>query len=58
MSKQRREWNKDHDTPPPGSKKARNQGCECPVFDNCKGDGGYMGGYFISEKCELHNQED
>ena len=47
-------------TPSPGSPKATDQGCTCPVFDNCKGrgygitdkDGKPL--YYINEKCPLH----
>ena len=47
-------------TPPPGSPEATEQGCTCPVFDNCKGrgcgltdkDGNPL--YYINEKCPLH----
>lgn len=55
MSEQRRKWLKNNDTPPPGSDTAQEQGCKCPVMDNSHGEGGYMGGYFISEKCPIHN---
>ena len=45
---------------PPGSPKATDQGCTCPVFDNRKGrgcgltdkDGNPL--YYINEKCPLH----
>lgn len=46
----------------PGSKEAIEQGCQCPVLDNCRG-AGYMGGakdkdgnilFVISGNCPLH----
>ena len=47
-------------TPPPGSPEAAEQGCTCPVFDNCKGRGCGLTDkdgkplYYINEKCPLH----
>ena len=44
------------DRPNPGSPEAREQGCKCPVIDNCRGRG-YMGisGLFVySADCPLH----
>ena len=47
-------------TPPPGSPEATEQGCTCPVFDNCKGRGCGLTDkdgkplYYINEKCPLH----
>ena len=51
-------------TPPPGSPEAIEQGCTCPVFDNCKGrgcgltdkDGNPL--YYINEKCQLHGAKE
>ena len=46
--------------PPPGSPEATEQGCTCPVFDNCKGRGCGLTDnygnplYYINEKCQLH----
>ena len=40
-------------TPNPGSNEAIDQGCTCPVLDNCHGN---MpdGNYWITEDCPLH----
>jgi len=44
---------------PPGSNKALNKGCTCPVLDNSHGKGylsGIRGGLFwISEVCPIHS---
>lgn len=43
--------------PNPGTKKAREQGCRCPVDDNHKGRGVPMGGeyvFWINGDCPLH----
>lgn len=42
---------------PPGSKKAQDNGCTCPVIDNHYGAGAYGKGlYWISELCPLHHE--
>lgn len=43
----------------PGSDKAVQNGCMCPVVDNCHGKGAYgvEGQYFINAMCKLHGQE-
>ena len=47
-------------TPPPGSPEAVEQGCTCPVFDNCKGRGCGLTDkdgkplYYIHKRCPLH----
>ena len=49
--------------PAPGSPEATEQGCTCPVFDNCKGSGCGLTDkdgnplYYINEKCHLHGRE-
>ena len=46
-------------TPSPGSPKATDQGCTCPVFDNCKGRGCGLTDkdgkplYYIHKRCPL-----
>lgn len=42
--------------PNPGSNEAIQQGCLCPVLDNCRGRGyrGVPGLYVYSEDCPLH----
>jgi len=57
MSSPKADWVKRNDSPPPGSDNAREQGCTCPIFDNCRGEGGYFGGYIISEDCPIHGSE-
>lgn len=42
---------------PPGSKKAQDKGCKCPVIDNHYGAGAYGKGlYWIHEDCPLHSK--
>lgn len=42
----------------PGSGEAREQGCKCPVLDNCHGAGRYgdgtQYGWYIREDCPIH----
>ena len=51
-------------TQPPGSPEAVEQGCTCPVFDNCKGRGCWLTDkdgkplYYINEKCPLHGAKE
>lgn len=45
--------------PNPGSKEAIEQGCKCPVLDNCHGKGFPYGGsdepcFYISGNCPVH----
>jgi hypothetical protein len=44
------------DTPNPGSTKALDQGCTCPVLDNCHGSGykGIEGRFVMNPDCPLH----
>lgn len=55
VSELRKNWEANNDTPPPGSDKARDKGCSCPVLDNGHGEGGHMGGYTISGDCSIHS---
>lgn len=57
--------NRDH-IPNPGSQEAEDQGCTCPVMDNCRGRG-YMGGakdqrgmtvFVITGGCPVHDSGD
>lgn len=41
--------------PTPGSDKAIELGCKCPVIDNHHGMGRGDGTFWISELCPLHN---
>ncbi len=47
--------------PNPGSKEAIEQGCTCPVLDNCHGNGVYydtatnMPVFWLTEGCPLHD---
>ena len=48
-------------TPPPGSDAALDDGCECPVLDNCHGKGAFeFAGpngepvYWVNWECPLH----
>ena len=44
--------------PNPGSDEAIQQGCACPVLDNCHGAGYYGGpGFVYSSLCPLHKAE-
>jgi hypothetical protein len=47
------------DTPDPGSDKAINQGCSCPILDNRHGQG-YLGTdeFVIGLDCPLHGDTD
>ena len=40
--------------PNPGSEKAVEQGCVCPVMDNHYGEGSVRGGFWINDNCLLH----
>ena len=44
--------------PNPGSKAAEEQGCTCPVMDNCYGKGINRDGetFWFNENCPLHGQ--
>ena len=45
--------------PTPGSDEAREQGCTCPVLDNCHGNGVYMYGetcYWKNTDCPIHGE--
>lgn len=46
------------DTPNPGSREAGEQGCTCPVLDNCRGAGVYevdgVPQFWINSGCPLH----
>ena len=47
------------DIPKPGSDAAVEQGCTCPVMDNCHGEGFLWDGaqvFWINEKCPLHTR--
>lgn len=46
--------NEDNNKPNPGSPKAIEQGCKCPVLDNAHGKGHYRGGFAIRKDCPLH----
>lgn len=46
----------------PGSKEAIDAGCKCPVLDNERGRGAYLGEdgkpvFWISELCPLHGKD-
>lgn len=44
--------------PSPGTPEAIEQGCTCPVFDNCHGAGVEINGercWWITEGCPLHS---
>jgi len=41
----------------PGSKKAVDKGCLCPVMDNNNGEGLGNGMFWISAECPLHGVE-
>lgn len=47
--------------PNPGSKEAINQGCTCPVIDNCYGKGigqnGEKFGWYMSADCSIHGNK-
>lgn len=45
--------------PNPGSDKAIEQGCTCPVLDNGHGDEelGRIRGFWVSGNCPLHGRE-
>lgn len=47
--------------PNPGSLKAREQGCKCPVVDNCYGQGiggdGEQFGFVVAGICTIHGGE-
>lgn len=52
--------------PNPGSKEAIDQGCICPVLDNCHGkgfpitseEGELLIAYWMDNECPLHNREE
>lgn len=47
------------DSPPPGSARAMEMGCRCPVLDNARGKGSPMwGGFIIMADCPLHGGDD
>ena len=41
--------------PNPGSNEALEQGCLCPVLDNCHGEG-VSGSFWINADCPIHGQ--
>lgn len=44
-------------TPKPGSAEAIQQGCKCPILDNCHGKGVMYGGqesFWVNADCPLH----
>jgi hypothetical protein len=48
------------DVPKPGSTKARDQGCTCPVMDNHHGEGFRRMGeqlWWIDSRCRMHGMD-
>jgi len=47
--------------PKPGTDEAKEQGCTCPVYDNCHGLGvnsaGEIYGWWIDSACKVHGRE-
>lgn len=45
--------------PCPGSKRAQELGCICPVEDNAEGEGAYMADngpvFYVTEGCPIHD---
>ena len=44
----------NYSTPTPGSSKAMEIGCKCPVIDNHHGKGRGDGTYWINANCPIH----
>lgn len=45
----------------PGGYKSQQQGCTCPMMDNCHGEGrrgdGARWGWYVSGSCKIHGKE-
>lgn len=60
MAEQKPDSENSKQTPNPGSDEAMEQGCTCPVMDNCHGEGFPYGGkqsFYVNENCPVHGKD-